>query len=73
MHQKRCDVIYHRLRTNVINTILNSMKKTSFLWEQYDDVTGEGISGRPFTGNYIDEMAIKFVNNFFYNQVGQRS
>jgi mannosyl-oligosaccharide glucosidase len=30
--------------------MLKEYKETGFYWEQYDDKTGKGIRGHPFTG-----------------------
>jgi len=42
--------IYDKLRMNVINNIANQYYTTGYVWEQYDDITGEGKGCRPFTG-----------------------
>ena len=49
-HQHRCQLLYTKLRNNIINIITINYNKTGFFWEQYDDETGEGIRGHPFTG-----------------------
>ncbi|ETS83073.1 hypothetical protein PFICI_04949 [Pestalotiopsis fici W106-1] len=38
------------LRTRVIDTVCRSWEKTGFVWEQYNDQTGEGQRSRAFTG-----------------------
>lgn len=38
------------LRTRVIDTVYRSWEKTGFVWEQYNDQTGEGQRSRAFTG-----------------------
>jgi mannosyl-oligosaccharide glucosidase len=38
------------LRTRVVNTVYNSWEQTGFVWEQYNDKTGQGQRSRAFTG-----------------------
>ncbi|KAI0159040.1 glycoside hydrolase family 63 protein [Pestalotiopsis sp. NC0098] len=38
------------LRTRVVDTVFDSFEKTGFVWEQYNDQTGEGQRSRAFTG-----------------------
>jgi len=42
--------LYKSLRQNVVNTVVGQYLSTGYFWEQYDDRTGEGIRGHPFTG-----------------------
>lgn len=42
--------IYAKLRRNVVDNVINEFTRTGFMWEQYDDVTGQGKGCRPFTG-----------------------
>jgi len=42
--------LYTELRSNVIRTILTSYKETGYFWEQYDDISGSGMRGHPFSG-----------------------
>lgn len=42
--------IYKELRMNVIRNLMNQYTKTGYIWEQYNDKTGEGSGCRPFTG-----------------------
>ncbi|XP_049939274.1 mannosyl-oligosaccharide glucosidase [Schistocerca serialis cubense] len=42
--------IYNELRQNLIKNIFKEYKRTGYLWEQYNDETGEGQRSRPFTG-----------------------
>lgn len=42
--------LYNLLRNNIIQTVIGQYIKTGYFWEQYDDITGEGIRGHPFTG-----------------------
>lgn len=50
LHQQRCIDIYNRLRRNILRSVLGSYKSTGFLWEQYNDKSGEGMRGHPFSG-----------------------
>jgi mannosyl-oligosaccharide glucosidase len=63
MNRGRLGDVYTRLRTNIMTTVLTSMKKTGYFWEHYDDSTGEGTRGHPFTGwtsLIVNIMAEKF-------------
>ncbi|KAH8354855.1 hypothetical protein KR084_012418 [Drosophila pseudotakahashii] len=42
--------IYAELRDNLVGNILRQYKRSGYLWEQYDDTTGEGKGCNPFTG-----------------------
>ncbi len=42
--------IYVDLRKNLVKNILAQYKKTGYIWEQYNDQTGEGSGCYPFTG-----------------------
>lgn len=42
--------LYSELRLNIIKNVMREYKRTGFIWEQYNDRTGEGMGCRPFTG-----------------------
>lgn len=42
--------IYLELRSNVVSNIINQYRRSGYIWEQYNDQTGEGSGCRPFTG-----------------------
>ncbi|KAI1278068.1 Mannosyl-oligosaccharide glucosidase [Halotydeus destructor] len=42
--------IYHELRNNVINNVYKQYETSGYIWEQYDDKTGQGKGSHPFTG-----------------------
>lgn len=42
--------IYNELRENVVGNIFREYERTGYLWEQYDDTTGQGKGCYPFTG-----------------------
>ncbi|XP_061397950.1 mannosyl-oligosaccharide glucosidase [Musca vetustissima] len=42
--------IYAELRENLIHNIFKEFQRTGYLWEQYDDTTGQGKGCYPFTG-----------------------
>lgn len=42
--------LYKKLRANILRTILSEYHRTGYFWEQYEDSTGKGLRGRPFTG-----------------------
>lgn len=49
-HQALAKQLYPKLRHAVINNVVKQYKKTGYVWEQYNDKTGEGQGCRPFTG-----------------------
>lgn len=49
-YQKEANDVYQELRKNLIDNIMKQYKKTGYLWEQYNDKTGDGQGCRPFTG-----------------------
>lgn len=49
-YQNQSIQIYEELRKNLINNIYKQYKLTGYIWEQYNDRTGEGQGCRPFTG-----------------------
>eukprot|EP01040_Poterioochromonas_malhamensis_P008825 gene8825-9560_t len=59
-HQERIKTLYNKLRNGLIKNILKEQKATGFFWEQYDDKSGNGIRGHPFTG-----WTATIVNIFF--------
>ncbi|GAB0092942.1 mannosyl-oligosaccharide glucosidase [Sergentomyia squamirostris] len=42
--------IYVELRHNVVNNVIRQYHRSGYLWEQYNDKTGEGSGCYPFTG-----------------------
>lgn len=42
--------IHAKLRRNIISNVVGEYYKTGYIWEQYDDSTGQGKGCRPFTG-----------------------
>jgi len=42
--------IYGELRKNLVTNILKRYKETGFIYEQYNEQTGEGQGCKPFTG-----------------------
>lgn len=49
-YQEEARKVYKELRENVVRNIVNQYFKTGYIWEQYNDKTGEGSGCRPFTG-----------------------
>ena len=35
---------------NLVNMIVSQYVNTGFIWEVYDDLTGDGLDNHPFTG-----------------------
>jgi mannosyl-oligosaccharide glucosidase len=48
--QVRVKALYNKLKTAVQRTILGEYVRTGYFWEQYDDLSGRGMRGHPFTG-----------------------
>ncbi|KAK7571777.1 hypothetical protein V9T40_014249 [Parthenolecanium corni] len=49
-YSKKAESLYHELRKNVISNVYKEYKRTGYVWEHYNDLTGEGEGARPFTG-----------------------
>lgn len=48
--QERATSLASDLREKLVSTVYKSWEETGFVWEQYDDKTGEGRHSRAFTG-----------------------
>jgi len=48
--QQTAAELYTELRTNIVDNIIENFKKTGYVWENYDDMTGKGKGAHPFTG-----------------------
>ena len=48
--QDKAKLIYADLRRNVVSNIIAQYNKTGYVWENYDDGTGQGKGSHPFTG-----------------------
>ena len=49
-HMAAASELYEKLRENIVRNMYNQYQWTGYIWEQYDDVTGEGKGSHPFTG-----------------------
>ncbi|XP_052773711.1 mannosyl-oligosaccharide glucosidase-like [Mya arenaria] len=49
-YRAQADEIYTELRNNVVNNIYSQYMRTGYIWENYNDKTGEGKGCHPFTG-----------------------
>ncbi|CAF0888227.1 unnamed protein product [Didymodactylos carnosus] len=49
-YQEKAKTVYQQLRTNLLNNMYRVYEKTGFVWEQYNDKTGNGQGTHPFTG-----------------------
>lgn len=49
-HQADAKRIYLKLRDAVIKNVIKEYLRTGYIWEQYNDKTGQGQGCRPFTG-----------------------
>jgi hypothetical protein len=50
LQQQRALGLYKALRTNLLRTVLGQYHETGHFWEHYDDVSGKGTRGHPFSG-----------------------
>lgn len=48
--QNEAAKLYKELRENIMANLMRQYGKSGYLWEQYNDKTGEGSGCRPFTG-----------------------
>lgn len=48
--QERAAGLYSKLRNAVVDNVFSQFAATGQFWEQYDDRSGAGIRGHPFTG-----------------------
>lgn len=49
-YQQLAQGIYKDLRANIVNNIIKEYYRTGYIYEQYNDKTGEGKGSHPFTG-----------------------
>ena len=49
-HQNLAREVYTLLREAVVGNVMKQYFKTGYVWEQYNDVTGDGQGCKPFTG-----------------------
>ncbi|KAK2438022.1 mannosyl-oligosaccharide glucosidase GCS1 [Trifolium repens] len=49
-YQDKAKAVYKELRSNLIRNMVRNYHQTGFLWEQYDQVKGDGKGAHPFTG-----------------------
>jgi len=49
-HQEEAGRVYRELRERVVGNVMKEYYRTGFVWEQYNDKTGEGQGCKPFTG-----------------------
>jgi mannosyl-oligosaccharide glucosidase len=49
-HNQKAQILYHRLKDNLVENIFNEYQRTGYLFEQYNPITGEGQRSKPFTG-----------------------
>ncbi|EFN57426.1 hypothetical protein CHLNCDRAFT_20925, partial [Chlorella variabilis] len=49
-YQSQAAGLHQELRRNLLQNIVREYERTGYLWEQYDDATGQGKGSHPFTG-----------------------
>ena len=49
-HQTTAQAVYIDLRNNLVSNVFEQYQRSGFIWEQYDDVSGQGKGSHPFTG-----------------------
>ncbi|KAH7889795.1 glycoside hydrolase [Phlebopus sp. FC_14] len=49
-YQERAKELYTELRKNIVENVYKEYRRTGYVWEQYDAITGEGRRSHPFTG-----------------------
>ncbi|KAG0246517.1 Processing alpha glucosidase I [Mortierella sp. GBA43] len=49
-YKEKAKKIFNELRDNVIRNIYNEYVRTGYVWEQYNEATGQGKGSHPFTG-----------------------
>jgi mannosyl-oligosaccharide glucosidase len=49
-HSKKSQELYNELRGNLIKNVYKEFRRTGYLWENYNDTTGQGQGSRPFNG-----------------------
>lgn len=49
-YRQQAEEIYMELRDNIVNNIYKQYQHTGYIWENYNDKTGEGKGCHPFTG-----------------------
>ncbi|RUS86055.1 hypothetical protein EGW08_006209 [Elysia chlorotica] len=49
-YRERAKTVYTNLRKNLVTNIFKEYERTGYIWENYNDKTGEGKGSHPFTG-----------------------
>ena len=49
-YKEKAEKIYGELRKAVVDNILKNYENSGYIWEQYNDMTGQGQGSHPFTG-----------------------
>lgn len=49
-NKPEAQIIYNKLRRNLVKSVFAEWKKTKMFYEQYSDLNGAGLKARPFNG-----------------------
>lgn len=49
-YQQQSLELYKKLRSNVVSNVVRQYERSGYVWEQYNDRTGQGSGCKPFTG-----------------------
>ena len=63
-HAKEAERVYHKLRAAVVENVAKEYRRTGYVWEQYNDETGEGQGCRRDSGFDINRSPFVRKSNY---------